>query len=136
MSIARQPVYRLDGVLHERSAVTMVARTGRGELPASEKRVDDPHERTRTGTMSDYGVAFESRFQEPVRVPAVLSDPDGCVATPIRSDGSMHVDPLSNCIPSPCRRSSWGYLSKALLRTRIDAGCFSGRFVRAAELGR
>jgi len=135
MRVAEQPVHRFDVVLDERAAFPATAEMCESELPAVEQCFDHSKQRIEPCPVADDVVAFEPSFQQANRVHAVLSDVDDCVATTIRSDDSMHVDPLSNCIPSIYGQNSWGYLSKALQRTRINLGCFPWLLVRAAELG-
>jgi hypothetical protein len=68
--------------------------------------------------MADDAIVFTPTFQQADRVHAVLSGLDDCFPTTIRSDGSMHVDPLTDCIPSIHVRNSRGYVSYRMERTR------------------
>lgn len=99
MTITQQSVHGLDVVFHESLTTTVTAKMGERELAAAKQRLYDAKERFSSRPMSNHGVAFKPFFQQANRVHAVLSVSNGCVATPIRSDDSMHVDPLSDCIP-------------------------------------
>ena len=104
---------------------------GQCEFSAIEQRLDDTQERVLPGAVADDGIAFEPRIQQANGVHAALSDFGGGVATTIRSDGSVHVDPLILCFHLDNCQNSWGYLSKAL---QLTANPLRG--LSAAELGR
>ena len=91
--IAQQSIHGLDVVFDEGTPRTVTPEMGQGEPAAAEKRTDHPHQRSHSGLMTDDGVALQPFFQQSHRVHAVLSDSDDGLATTIRSDDSMHVDP-------------------------------------------
>ena len=131
MLIAEQAVDGLDVVFDEGITATCPAEMGQREFPAIEERLDDPQECTLSGTVADDGIAFEPGIQQANGVHAALSDSGGSVVTTIRSDGSVHVDPLILCFHLDNCRNSWGYISKAL---QLTANPLRG--LSAAELGR
>ena len=108
---AQQSVHGLDVVFDEGTPRTVAAEMGQGEPATAEKRTDHPHQRSHSGLMTDDGVALQPFFQQSHRVHAVLSDSDDGLATTTRSDDSMHVDPLTDCISTISYRNSWGYFS-------------------------
>jgi hypothetical protein len=136
MRITKQTVDGFDVMFDEGIAAPRPAEMGQCEPPAVEQGLDNPKECVSPGAVADNGIAFEPGIQQANGVHAALSEVDGGVATTIRSDGSVHVDPLILCFQMDNCQNSWGYLSKALQRTRINVGCFPWRSVRAAELGR
>jgi hypothetical protein len=119
MGVAEQAVDGFDVMFDEGIAAPRPAELGQGELSAIEQGLDDPQECGLSGAMADNGIAFEPRIQQANGVHAALSVNDEGVATTIRSDGSVHVDPLILCFQMTNRQKSWGYLSKALQWTRI-----------------
>jgi hypothetical protein len=106
MWVAEQSVDRFDVMLDEGAALAVTAEVGECEFSAIEQCFDHSKQRIEPCSVTDDVVAFEPSFQQANGVHAVLSDVDDCVATTIRSDDSMHVDPLSNCIPSICGQNS------------------------------
>ena len=82
---------------------------GQGELGATEQRPDHSHQRCHSRLTTDDGVALKRFFQQAHRVHGVLSDLNNEFATTIRSDDSMHVDPLIDCIFAIFYRNSWRY---------------------------
>jgi hypothetical protein len=94
MRITEQAVDGLDVMFDEGIAWPRPTELGQGELPAIEQGLDDPKECGLPGAMADNGIALEPRIQQANGVHAALSGVDGSVATTIRSDGSVHVDPL------------------------------------------
>ena len=98
--IAQQSVHRLDVVFDESPTRTVTPQMGQGEPTAAEQRTDDSHQCPRSGLMADDAIALQPFFQQAHRVHAVLSDSNDGIATTIRSDDSMHVDPLTYCIPA------------------------------------
>ena len=136
MRIPEQAVNGLDVVFNKGVGAARATEMGQGEFPAVEQGFNDPQECGLSGAVADDGIAFEPRIQQANGVHAALSDSEGGVVTTIRSDGSVHVDPLSFCFQMTNRQKSWGYLSKALQRMRISMGCFPCRYVRGAERGR
>ena len=105
--IAQQSVHGLDVMFDEGAPRAVTTEMGQGELAATEQRPDDSHQRSHSRLMTDDGVALKSFFQQAHRVHAVLSDPDDGLPTTIRSDDSMHVDPLTDCISAISYRNSW-----------------------------
>ena len=81
------------------------------ELSTIEQSLDHSEQGAEPRPVADNLVAFTPSFQQADRVHAVLSGPDDCFATAIRSDDSMHVDPLTDCIYATSTSNSWGYLS-------------------------
>ena len=138
MRITEQAVDGLDVMFDEGIAAPRPPELGQGELPALEQGLDDPKECGLPGAVADNGIAFEPTIQQANGVHAALSDVDDCVATTIRSDGSVHVDPLIHCFQMTNRQKSWGYLSKALQPTpeRAPAPSAAPFLGGAAELGR
>jgi len=136
MGITEEAVDGFDVMFDEGISGTCATEVGQSKLSAAEQRFDDSQECEVPGAVTDDGIAFEPGIQQASGVHAALSEVDGGVATTIRSDGSVHVDPVILCFQMTNRQNSWGYLSKALQPTRISAGCFPWRSVRAAELGR
>jgi hypothetical protein len=114
MWIAEQAVDGLDVVFDEGIPATSPTEMGQGEFPAIEQRLDNTQERDSPGAVSNDGIAFEPRIQQANGVHAALSDTDGCVVTTIRSDGSVHVDPLIPCFQLDNYQKSWGYLSDGM----------------------
>jgi hypothetical protein len=114
MRIAEQAVDGLDVVFDEGIAAPRPPEMGQSEFTAIEQRLDDTQQSVLTSAMADDGIAFEPRIQQANGVHAALSDSDGSVVTTIRSDGSVHVDPLILCFHLDNCQNSWGYLSKAL----------------------
>ena len=110
MTIAEQSVYGLDVVFDEGTSGAVTPEMGQGEPAAAEQSVDDPHQGMLPGLMADDGVALQPFFQQSHCVHAVLSDSDDGAGTTIRSDDSMHVDPLTDCISTISYRNSWRYL--------------------------
>jgi hypothetical protein len=125
MGITEQAVDGFDVMFDEGIAAARPAEMRQGKLSAVEQGLDDPKECALPGAVADNGIAFEPGIQQANGVHAALSENDGCVATTIRSDGSVHVDPLILCFQMTNRQNSWGYLSKALQRTRLSYGCLS-----------
>jgi len=131
MLIAEQAVDGLDVVFDEGITATRPAEMGQRKFPAIEECLDDPQESTLSGTVTDDGIAFEPGIQQANGVHAALSDSGGSVVTTIRSDGSVHVDPLILCFQMTNRQKSWGYISKALQPTpESDRAAFGGSFQR------
>ena len=96
-------------VFDEGAPRAVTAKMAQGESAAAEKRPDSPHQRSHCALMTDDGVALQPFFQQSHRVHAVLSDPNDGFPTTIRSDDSMRVDPLTDCISAISYRNSWGY---------------------------
>ena len=88
----------------------VTAKMSQCELAAAEQCTDHSYQCLNSGSMADDGVALQPVFQQSHRVHAVLSDLDGCFATTIRSDDSMHVDPLTDCISEISHQYLWGYV--------------------------
>jgi hypothetical protein len=128
MRITEQAVDGLDVMFDEGITAPRPAEMCQRELPAVEQCLDDPKEGLSSGAVADNGIAFEPRIQQANGVHAALSGVDGGVATTIRSDGSVHVDPLIHCFQMTSCQKSWGYLSKALQRTRIRRDLLSLAF--------
>jgi hypothetical protein len=97
MRVAEQAVDGLDVMFDEGITAPRPAKMGQGEFPAVEQCLDDTQECNLPGTVANNGIAFEPGIQQANGVHAALSDVDDCVATTIRSDGSVHVDPLILC---------------------------------------
>ena len=72
--------------------------------------IDNLYHRRQPCPMHKRAVASKPNFQHSSRVHAVLSQSNGCFAIPIRSDDSMHVDPLNHCSRALSSQNSWGYL--------------------------
>jgi len=131
MRIAKQAVDGLDVMFDEGIAASRPAEVGQCEFPAVEQSLDDPQESVLSGPVADNGIAFEPGIQQANGVHAALSENDGGVVTTIRSDGSVHVDPLILCFQMDNCQNSWGYLSKALQPTpESDRAAFGGLFPR------
>lgn len=120
MGVADQTVGAFDVVLLQHLVADAAPERGQRRFATEHYPVDDLHYRREPRPMHERTVASKPNFQHSNRVHAVLSDSNGSVASTIRSDVSMHVDPLSHCSNAESSLNSWGYLSlvtSALLRS-------------------
>ena len=95
MDIAEQSVDSLDVVLHVSGAGAMAAEFREAEPASSKRGVDYSNEGFEARGVANAVVARKPVFDQAESVHVVLSDRDGCVATPIGSDDDMHVHSLS-----------------------------------------